>query len=148
MFQVVRQQVAQAQAGELLSPEHLFSRAIKQAVLPPKDPTLREATPQSIMRVTRDDVQAYYKKVWRPDQTTIVVTGDVTPEKAQAVLEQNFGGWKAEGPAPNIDLPAVPLSKASHAQVPDRSSVQDEVVLAETLGLTAAHPDHLCSSWE
>lgn len=141
-FQVVRQQTAQAQAGELLSPDHLFNRAIKMAVLPPKDPTLREATPQSIMSVTRDDVQTYYKKVWRPDRTTIVVTGDVTPEKAQAVLEQAFGGWKADGPAPDIDLPAVPLSKASHAQVPDKSSVQDEVVLAETLGLTAAQPDH------
>ncbi len=141
-FQVVRQQAAQAQAGELLSPEHLFSRAIKMAVLPPKDPTLREATPQSIMSVTHDDVLAYYKKAWRPDRTTIVVTGDVTPEGAQAAVEQAFGGWKSEGPAPDIDLPAVPLSKASHALVPDKSSVQDEVVLAETLGLTAAQPDH------
>jgi zinc protease len=141
-FEIVRAQTAQAQAGELASPGHLFTQAIKVAILPPKDPALREATPQSIMHVTRDDVLHYYAHAWRPDLTTIVVTGDVTPEKARAVVEHAFGGWQAEGPKPELNLPAVPLSKASRAHVPDKSSVQDEVVLAETLGLTAANPDH------
>ncbi|MFT8680649.1 M16 family metallopeptidase, partial [Gluconacetobacter sp.] len=35
-----------------------------------------------------------------------------------------------------------PDSRASRTQVPDRTSVQDTAVLAESLGLTAAHPDH------
>lgn len=141
-FAVVRVQSAQAQAGELASPGHLFSRAVKAAILPANDPALREATPQSIMKVSHEDVRHYYQQAWRPDLTTIVVTGDITPEKARAVIEKEFGGWKAEGPTPDITLPAVPLSRASRAVVPDKSSVQDEVVLAETLGLTPAQPDH------
>ncbi|WP_230975560.1 M16 family metallopeptidase [Acetobacter garciniae] len=141
-FTVVRMQTAQSQAGELASPGHLFNRAVKIAVLPPKDPALREATPQSILSVTHDDVMRYYQQVWRPDLTTIVVTGDITPEKARAVVEKAFGGWKAEGPKPVVDLPTVPLSHASRATVPDKSSVQDEVILAETLGLTPTHPEH------
>ncbi|MFB9871392.1 M16 family metallopeptidase [Acetobacter farinalis] len=141
-FQVVRMQSAQAQAGTLVSPGFLFGKAIKTAILPAKDPALREATPVSIMSLSRDDVVNYYHAAWRPDLTTIVVTGDITPEKARTVVEQAFGGWKAEGPKPVVDLPSVPLSTTSRVNVPDKSSVQDSVVLAETLGLTPSHPDH------
>lgn len=141
MFQVLRAQLARAQAGTLVSPGYLFSRAVSAALVPEGDPTLREATPASFMNVTHDDVVEYYQKVWRPDLTTIVVTGDITPEKARAVVEKEFGGWKAEGPKPDVELAPVPLNKPSRANVPDKSSVQDEVVLAQTLGLQVTNPD-------
>lgn len=141
-FQVVRAQSAQAQGGVLQSPGYLFERAIEKALVPPKDPVLREATPKSIMSISHDDVVKYYHQAWRPDLTTIVITGDITPEKAKAVVEKEFGGWKADGPMPNLDLPTVPLNKPSRANVPDKSSVQDEVVLAQNLGLQVSNPDH------
>lgn len=141
-FQIVKQQSAQEQAGQLKSPGYLFGRAVEAAVSPKNDPTLREATPATIMGLTLQDVKAYYAAVWRPDMTTIVVTGDITPEKARAVVEKNFGAWTASGPRPGIDLPTRPDSKTSRAHVPDRSNVQDTVILPESLGLTAADPDH------
>ncbi|HET7921559.1 MAG TPA: pitrilysin family protein, partial [Gammaproteobacteria bacterium] len=101
----------------------------------------REATPQNIMAVTRDNVQQYYQSVFRPDMTTIVVIGKVTPETARATIEKYFGAWKASGPKPDVDLPAVPASKPSKAVVPDRSRVQDNVGLSETLGVTLHSPD-------
>ena len=141
-FLIVRQQCAQTQAGVLLSPGYLFGRAVKKAILPAKDPLLREATPQTIMSVSYPDVWKYYQQAWRPDLTTIVVTGDITPQKAKSVIEKAFGGWKAKGATPDITLPAVPLSKASRSVVPDKGRTQDAVIMAETLGLTPKHPDH------
>lgn len=141
-FLIVRQQCARTQAGVLVSPGYLFGRAVKKALLPAKDPLLREATPQTIMKVSYQDLWNYYRKAWRPDLTTIVVTGDITPQKAKAVIEKAFGGWKAEGPTPDITLPAVPLSKASRSVVPDKGRTQDDVIVAETLGLTPKQPDH------
>ncbi|OUJ16122.1 peptidase M16 [Acetobacter sp. DsW_063] len=141
-FQIVRQQTAQEQEGQLQSPGYLFDRAVEAAISPPHDPTLRQATPQTIMALKLDDVRAYYQAAWRPDLTTIVVTGDVTPEQAREVVEKTFGGWTAEGPKPQVDLPTRPDSKTSRANVPDKSNVQDTVILPESLGLTAANPDH------
>ncbi|WP_194303227.1 M16 family metallopeptidase [Acetobacter estunensis] len=141
-FTIVRQQIAQAQAGQLVAPGYLFGRAIEVALSPKGDPTLRETTPQSVMGVTLNDVKQYYAAVWRPDMTTIVVTGDVTPAQARSVVEKTFGGWKAVGPKPVVDLPTRPDSKASRAHVPDHSSLQDTVTLPESIGLTAANPDH------
>lgn len=141
-FQVVRTQVAQEQAGELQSPGYLFGRAIESAISPKGDPTLRETTPQSVMGVSLADVKAYYGAVWRPDMTTIVVTGDVTPEDARRVVEKTFGDWKATGPQPQVDLPSRPDSKASRSHVPDKSNVQDTVILPQSIGVTASNPDH------
>ncbi|TCS35035.1 zinc protease [Acetobacter aceti NBRC 14818] len=141
-FQIVRQQAAQEQAGQLQSPGYLFGRAIMGAVSPKGDPSLREATPKTLMGLSLNDVKAYYSAVWRPDMTTIVVTGDITPGQARTVVEKAFGSWKATGPKPVVDLPTRPDSKTSRSHVPDKSNVQDTVVLPESLGLTPTNPDH------
>ncbi|MEJ0048217.1 MAG: insulinase family protein [Rhodospirillales bacterium] len=83
-FSVVRRQVAQGLAGLLQSPGYLFRRATARAVAPPGDPSLREATPQTVMALQPADLQSFYKAAYRPDLTTIVVAGDVTPERARA----------------------------------------------------------------
>jgi len=141
-FRVVRAQHAAAAAGEIQSPAYRFRRALRAALYPPGDPTLREATPASIDALTLRDVRRYYHRVFRPDLTTIVVIGDITPKRARAVVERYFGAWKATGPKPNTWLPPVPANRPSVTQVPDPGRIQDEVVLAETLGLTRRNPDY------
>ncbi len=133
---------ARAVAGRLKSPKFKFQRAVSKAIYPKGDPALRMATPKSIASLTLKDVKNYYRKVYRPDETTIVVIGDITPEKAKSVVTKYFGSWKANGPKPNLDLAAVPLSKGSRVFVPDSSKKQDKVVLAETLGLNQTNPAH------
>ncbi len=140
-FGVVRQQVAQSLAGLLQSPDYRFKRAIIGALAPPGDPTLREATPASVMALTPADLQTFYHAAYRPDLTTIVVTGDVTPAEANRVVSETFGAWQKVGPTPRIDLPPVGPSHTGGSQVPDPTSVQDEVALTETVPLSVSNPD-------
>jgi zinc protease len=139
---VVRKEDAELTAGQLQSPSYRADRALEKALLPTKDPELREATPQTISSITLDDVKAYYGKVFRPDLTEIVVIGDITPEEARKEIENCFGAWKAQGPQPDIVLPPVPRNKAASFDVPDNTSVQDEVVLSEELGMNRFDPDY------
>ncbi len=141
-FAVVRQQTAQGLAGLLQSPGYLFRYAVNKAILPGGDPRLRQATPASVGGLTMTDVRDYYRDNFRPDLTTIVVIGDVTPEHARAVIEQAFGSWHATGATPRVDLPPVPANPASHAYVADGSSLQSSVTLAETLPTDVSNPDH------
>ncbi|MGA2552559.1 MAG: pitrilysin family protein [Burkholderiaceae bacterium] len=140
-FQIVRQQVSDTLAGRIKSPGFLTGRAIRTALFPKDDPTLRDALPQTVASVALDDVKTYREHTFRPDLTVIVVIGDVTPEAAQAVIEKYFGQWSTSGPKPNTTLPPVPPNVASVVGVPDSSRVQDEVTLAETLGLTRSSAD-------
>jgi len=141
-FRIVRQQVAAAVAGELESPSFLTSEALKRALFPKDDPEVRHATPQSVEALTLTAVRAYYREVFRPDLTTIVVIGNVTPQRAKVAVERYFGAWEAQGPEPTTQLPRVPPNRPVTTVVPDDSRIQDNVTLAETLGLDRYDPDY------
>ena len=141
-FQVTQQQTARFVAGNLQSPGYRTSRALETSLLPKTDPTLREATPATVSKVTLDDVKRYHDMTIRPDLTTIVVIGDVTPEEARSVIEKWFGDWKAIGPKPETTLPAVPANQSSAQSVADAEQVQDSVALAEELQLNRFSPDY------
>ncbi|HKQ88538.1 MAG TPA: pitrilysin family protein, partial [Candidatus Acidoferrales bacterium] len=141
-FKIVQQQTARAVAGQLQSPDYLTQRALEEGLFPKTDPVLRQATPQTVSSLTLADVNAYYQKAFRPDLTTIVVIGDVTPENAKAVIEKYFGTWKATGPAPQTDLPPVANNPPGVTAVPDKSRVQVNVDLGETLDMNRFNPDY------
>lgn len=141
-FSVVKEETTGALRGRLKSPGYLSQRALIKGLFPPHDPVLREATPETMAGITLDDVKSYHAGVFRPDMTTIVIIGDVTPTKAREAVMKYFGSWRASGARPVTDLPRVPPNKPSRHAVPDQSRVQDEVTLAQTLALTRSHPDY------
>ncbi len=141
-FGVVRQQTTEFVDGQMKSPAHHADRALRAGLVPAGDPTLREPTPETLSALTLDDVKAYHARTFRPDLTTIVVIGDVTPTEARATIAKWFGDWKASGDKPAVDLPRVPLNAASAVAVPDPSAVQASVVLAEEVALTRFDRDY------
>jgi zinc protease len=141
-FNVVKQQTIQFVAGNLQSPGYRTSRALDLGLLPAGDPVLRETTPATLGPITLDDLKQYHAQTIRPDLTTIVVIGDVTPAEAKEVIQKWFGDWKAEGPKPNTTLSAVPVNKPSAVNVPDQEAVQNSVTLAEQLNLNRFDPDY------
>lgn len=141
-FKIVRTQLAHIITMRNKSPNHLSSQSLRRALFPKSDPSLREATEKSISGLTLDDVESYYRYAFRPDLTTIVVIGKVTPKQAMRTIGKYFGAWKAEGPTPPTDLPAAPPNKAAIVAVPDATRVQDNVLLGETLTLTRKGADY------
>jgi len=59
-------------------------------------------TPQSLRRITREDVLALHRTYYRPDNAVLVLTGDITPEQGFALAQAAFGDWAA----PEAPLPA------------------------------------------
>jgi zinc protease len=141
-FKIIQPQIAASVAGRMKSPGYLAGRALITALFPASDPTRRQTTPETIKSLSIQDVRDYYQHVFRPDLTTIVVIGKVTPEHAKTIVEKYFGDWQATGPKPNTLFPPAPANPSVATQVPDTSRVQDEVTLAETLGLTRTNADY------
>jgi zinc protease len=141
-FEITKPETAEFVAGQMKSPGYRAGRALNSALLPAGDPVLREVTPQTVNSLSLDDVKQYYAKTVRPDLTTIVVIGDVTPEEAKTVIEKWFGEWKASGAKPDVDLAGVPLNKSSAANVSDPSELQDSVNLSEMVSITRFDPDY------
>ncbi len=116
--------------------------AMADALYPPGDPARRTDTPATAGAVTLDDVKAYYASTFRPDMTTIVVIGDVTPEHARAAIEKSFGAWKASGPRPNVFPPPVPPNGPASVSVPATGRVQSEMRMSETVPITYNDADY------
>ncbi len=141
-FKIIQQQTAATVAGELKSPDYLASRSLIAGLYPKNDPVQRQTTPVTVSSLKMEDIENYYHKVYRPDLTTIVIIGNISPDSAKNTIEKYFGSWKAEGKKPQTELPSVPANKPSTSEVPDKSRVQDNVTLAETLELTRSDPDY------
>ena len=93
-FHVVRDETAASVEGEIRTPSYLARRALRSGLFPKTDPSLREATRENPASLSRGDVRSYYQKVFRPDLTTIVVIGRITPGQARTTIEKYFGDWK------------------------------------------------------
>ncbi|TAM48497.1 MAG: insulinase family protein [Burkholderiaceae bacterium] len=139
-FTVVQHQVAGEVAGELQSPAFLAEMGLGKALLPVGDPSLRHPTPRNVMALTLDKVKAYFAQTYRPDMTTMVVVGNIEPAQAKRLVEQAFGQWRATGPKPIVDYPAVPANKPGQFNVPDASARQDSVQMAQTIDVTRDDP--------
>jgi zinc protease len=111
-------------------------------LFPKSDPSLLEASAQSVGSIKLPDVRNYLHSAFRPDLTSIVVIGRVTAPQALSIISKYFGNWSASGPPPQIDLPLAPANRPSQLAVPDDSRVQDDVLLAQTAALTRSDPDY------
>ena len=140
-FATIQQQEVQALQGGMTTPDFLFQVALNKALYPPDDPAQLTATPQSAGAVTMESLKKWYADAYRPDMTTVVVVGDVTPEAAKATFEKYFGAWSATGAKPDVFLPAVPPNKPADVVVPDSSRIQSQVQLVQTNGLTRGDAD-------
>ena len=140
-FAVQRQTLARVLDGERQTPRYKVFRALRRGLLPAGDPDLREATPESVTTLSLENVKTFFQSTYRPDLTTMVVVGDVTPDQAKATVEKYFGAWEAHGPKPDVVPPKVPVNQRSSAFVPNGYAAQDRVVMAQMLDVDLHNPD-------
>jgi zinc protease len=73
-----------------------------------------DGTPASLAALSREDLVAYHRNWWRPDNATLVITGALDAEGGFALAERLFGGWAA----PAGPMPQMPASRAGQALAP------------------------------
>jgi len=95
-------------------------------------------TPESLARIKRDDIVAFHRDYYRPDNAILVIGGDITPATAFATAQELFGGWKA---APNSH-PAPPAwakeFPSPHVVVVDMPAAGQAAVVVGRPGLRRA----------
>ena len=61
--------------------------------------------------------QEFFRRWYRPEYTTVIVAGDVTPGEVVPLVEKYWGDWKAG--SYKVDIPAEPLARGPvYAHVP------------------------------
>ncbi|MGH9901912.1 MAG: M16 family metallopeptidase, partial [Pyrinomonadaceae bacterium] len=96
----------------------------------------------SIGAMKAEDVRGFYETYYRPNNSTLVVVGDVRPDELMPKLERAFAGWK-EGHVPAVDVTAPPVRRDRAAlYLVDRPGAAQSVITIGHVGVPRATPDY------
>ena len=98
-------------------------------------------TDETLNAVTLADVQTNYQNYFVPENSYLVVIGDVKYSKIKPVIEKLFGSWpKRSTPKLTYDDPKnVPFTQINFIDMPN--AVQSEISLINTVNLKMSDPD-------
>jgi predicted Zn-dependent peptidase len=94
------------------------ARAQLMAALYPKHPYGHVIEAADYQKVSDEQLRAYLPMMHRPDNTTLVIAGDVETAHAEKLVRRRFGSWKGDDQAKPPRIPAAPEpSQEQHAPI-------------------------------
>jgi zinc protease len=99
-----------------------------------------DGTPASVAAITRDDLVAFHRSWFLPNNAILAVAGDVTAEEAFAGVERIFGAWP-RGELPRL-ADAQPPDPTRRVVVVDRPGAVQTEIRAGNLTIPRKHADY------
>ena len=102
-----------------------------------------EGTPRSLKSLRREDLEAFYRVCFRPEDAALIVVGDVTADQMVRELEGVFGQWRpvpTEFPA--TALPAPPPPQPSRIILVHKPGAVQSVISVALIGAERNSPDY------
>ncbi len=130
-LELARTRFLSALEVELSQADNVAGRAFQKEIYG-KNPYGRNTSAPAYRAITRSDVVAFAGRRLRPGGSLLVVAGDITLPRAQALATQAFGTWRGAA-APTPVFPAAPTKRGTDILLADRpGSVQTNIVIGNT----------------
>jgi predicted Zn-dependent peptidase len=98
-------------------------------------------TEASTRAITRNDVRRFYQTYYRPNNATLIVVGDVTPDDVERRVRALFGSWaRADVPATTASEP--PASLATAIYLIDKPGAPQSSVRIGSIGVARSTDDY------
>ena len=95
----------------------------------------------SVSAITRDDVVSFYRRWYGPQNSTLVVVGDVPLAEIQPMLEKHFGSWKMAGDASRVRIAEVAAPDKRAVYLVDKPGSLQSVLIAGLPALPTNNPN-------
>ena len=100
----------------------------------------------TVEKITRADLEAYYKKYYRPNVAYLVIVGDITPEQAKIQANKYFGSWqRANVTNAKFKTPQAPAGNQV-AFVPLTGAVQSVIDITYPIDLKPGTQDNIVAN--
>lgn len=102
----------------------------------------RISSAETTRLLDRARVQAFHASRYRPENSTLILVGDVDPSAMQPMIAQAFGGWRAQGPAVQIGEPPAPpaIGRTTVYLIDKPGAAQSEIRIGHP-GVARSNPD-------
>ncbi|MDT7540522.1 MAG: zinc protease [Acidobacteriota bacterium] len=98
-------------------------------------------TPESVNAATREEVAAFHRASFIPNDAILVVGGDFERDEIMRRAEELFGSW-SRGQAREVEFPAPPRRESRATYLVDRpGSAQSNIIIAN-LAIKRTDPDY------
>ncbi|WP_419211285.1 M16 family metallopeptidase [Maribacter sp. X9] len=87
---------------------------------------------ETVSKLTRSDIESFYATWIRPNNATLVVTGDLDMKELKLKLEKAFGKWK-KADVPTITFTTPKVNSKNTLYLMDRPESEQSVILAGNL---------------
>ena len=136
-----KRQLADLEA-ERSSPSFLAREKLHQVIYREFPAAVVSATPESVNRVTREDLQRFHDRYYMPDNALLGVAGDVTLNQVLPLIEKYFGGWQPHSVS-QPPLGSLPLPSAFKITLVDRPGSVQTNILAGDYSLRRNDPNYI-----
>ena len=121
---IQRERATPAQMGLRVLPGLIYGKGHAYS-----EPFTGSGTPESVTKLTRDDLVKFHDTWFKPNHSTLVIVGDTSLAEMRPKLEKLFAGWKpSDIPKKNVADVALPLKPVVY--LVDRPGSEQSLILA------------------
>ena len=106
------------------------------------EPFTGSGTPQTVTKLTREDLVKFHSTWFKANHSTLIVVGDTTVAEMRPKLENLFSSWKP-GDIPKKNVARVALPSKSVVYLVDRPGAQQSLILAGNVAPQTNNPDEV-----
>ena len=103
-------------------------------------PTTGSGYEKTVAAMTREDLQAWHRTWFLPNNSTLIVTGDVTMKTLLPQLERAFGKW-ARGEAPKKQIAPVPRTAGKKVYLIDKPDAPQSLIVVGHVSEPGGQPE-------
>jgi zinc protease len=95
---------------------------------------------EALAAITRDDLVAFWRNSYAPQNAALVLAGDLTLAEAKDLAEKSFGSWRGTGS--ESPRPAAGTSIPERVVIVDKSGAPQTAVGVAQFGVPRSDPDY------
>jgi len=98
-------------------------------------------TKESVDPISLDDVKAFWRTYYRPNNATLILVGDLSVSEAQTLATRAFGGWE-RGAIPAVTYAKAPTSGSTAIHIVDKPKAAQSSFRIGGIGVARATADY------
>jgi zinc protease len=119
----------------------MFQQVLYGEGHPYAQPFTGTGTPESIKQIARRDLVSFYQANYKPNNSALVFTGDITLDEAMRQAEEHFGDWE-RGEVAMAEVPEPEPITSTQVYIVDKPGAQQSVIMVGNLGLRRSAEDY------
>ena len=105
------------------------------------NPLTGSGTETSVSQITRNDVLKFHQTWYTPNNSTLIVVGDISENELKNKLENSFASWKAKS-VPEKNIRNVDMADKPTVYIVDKPGALQSVIFAAEVGPSAKDKDY------